>query len=490
MNILRFLIVSLVASFLALGVRAQQLEQTDSLPADRTVRLLTIGNSFSQDGVEQYLWELADEVGIRMIIGNAYRGGQSLASHWREVTEDNHVIEYRKVVDGVRTNKPGKVLADIIPDEPWDYITFQQVSQESGMVGTIEPYLTDLIRYVQTQQTNPDAVYGYHQTWAYAHDSTHGGFANYDNRQDVMYDSICSTVQQVMAQHPDLQFVVPSGTAIQNARTTYLGDNMNRDGYHLDLKMGRYTAACVWLEAITGISPVGLSFRPEGLDSLTARTCQVAAHAAVLHPYVCTVLDYEGLPAVNEEVPSGLVKLNFGAGATSDSTWNDITPDIRTQTSIVDSKLRPTGILVTITGEFGGANRNGAAYTTTRMLMPADVSQSGLWGYATGRFGNQAPRPSASIRLSHLNAKLTYDFNIFSSREGSHESRQSCFVVQGDGIHACSIESANNASKVAVIKGVRPTPDGQITLTVLPGSCNNHPNHFYYLNAITIKTHK
>lgn len=122
--------------------------------------------------------------------------------------------------------------------------------------------------------------------------------------------------------------------------------------------------------------------------------------------------------------------------------------------------------------------------------MPADVSQSGLWGYATGRFGNQAPRPSASIRLSHLNAKLTYDFNIFSSREGSHESRQSCFVVQGDGIHACSIESANNASKVAVIKGVRPTPDGQITLTVLPGSCNNHPNHFYYLNAITIKTHK
>ncbi len=190
MNILRFLIVSLVASFLALGVRAQQLEQTDSLPADRTVRLLTIGNSFSQDGVEQYLWELADEVGIRMIIGNAYRGGQSLASHGREVTQDDHVIEYRTVVDGVRTNKPGQVLADIIPDEPWDYITFQQVSQESGMVGTIEPYLTDLIRYVQTQQTNPDAVYGYHQTWAYAHDSTHGGFANYDNRHDVMCDSI------------------------------------------------------------------------------------------------------------------------------------------------------------------------------------------------------------------------------------------------------------------------------------------------------------
>ena len=44
---------------LAGGVYAQQ----------KTVRILAIGNSFSQDAVEQYLHELAEAEGISTIIG-------------------------------------------------------------------------------------------------------------------------------------------------------------------------------------------------------------------------------------------------------------------------------------------------------------------------------------------------------------------------------------------------------------------------------------
>ena len=465
--------------------------QVDSLQQDSIVRVLAIGNSFSQDAVEQYLWELAQEAGVKMIIGNAYRGGQGFQSHWIDVTEANNTFEYRKVQDGRRTNRPHSALADIITDEPWQYITFQQVSQESGLTTTFEPYLSELIGYTQSLQTNPNAIYGYHQTWAYSHDSTHGGFANYGNRQEVMYDSICQAVQYATAMHPELSFVVPSGTAIQNARTTYLGDNMNRDGYHLDLKMGRYTAACVWLETITGISPVGFSYRPEGVDFVTAHTCQVAAHEAVARPFERTVLEGEGFPVVNDIVPTGLVKLNFGADSTTDPAWNDITPALRTHTSIIDSNMNPTGILVTFTGDFGGSNKGGAAYTTTKMLMPADVSQSSLWGYAAGKFGGAAgPRQSAMLRLSHLNPELTYDFTFFSSRDNCQDFRQTSFILQGEETKAAAIQSANNFKDTAVIKGVRPTADGQVTLTVMPGSYNNSPNLFYYLNAVTIKSKK
>ena len=471
---------------LSLSVRAQ----VDSLMQDSIVRVLAIGNSFSQDAVEQYLWELANEAGIRMVIGNAYRGGQGFQSHWIDVTEANNTFEYRKVVDGVRSNRPRTALSDIITDEPWQYITFQQVSQESGLTATFEPYLTYLIEYAQGLQTNPNAAYGYHQTWAYSHDSTHGGFANYGNRQEVMYDSICQAVQFALSTHPEFSFVVPSGTAIQNARTTYLGDNMNRDGYHLDLKMGRYTAACAWFETITGISPVGLSYHPVGMDFIAAHTCQVAAHEAVAKPFERTVLDREGLPAINSIVPTGLVKLNFGADRTSDPAWNDITPGLRTHLSIVDSNMNPTGILVTVTGDFCGSNKNGAAYTTTRMLMPADVSQSALWGYAAGKFGGSGPRQSATIRLSHLNPRLEYELTIFSSRDKSQDSRQTSFILQGEDTWADALQSANNASETVTIKDVRPTADGQLTLTVMPGSSNNSPNLFYYLNAITIKSHK
>jgi len=462
----------------------------DSLLQDSIVRVLAIGNSFSQDAVEQYLWELANEAGIKMVIGNAYRGGQGFQSHWIDVTEANNTFEYRKVVDGRRINRPRTALADIIKDEPWQYITFQQVSQESGLTATFEPYLTYLIEYTQEQQTNPNAAFGYHQTWAYSHDSTHGGFANYGNRQDVMYDSICQAVQYALQTHPEFKFVVPSGTAIQNARTTYLGDNMNRDGYHLDLKMGRYTAACVWFETITCISPVGLSYHPDGMDFIAAHTCQVAAHEAVAKPFERTVLDREGLPAINDIVPTGLVKLNFGADRTGDPAWNDIMPGQRTYLSIVDSNMNPTGILVTFTGEFGGSNKNGAAYTTTKMLMPADVSQSALWGYAAGKFGGSGPRQSATLRLSHLNPELEYEFTIFSSRDKSQDLRQTSFILQGEDTWADALQSANNASETVTIKDVRPTADGQLTLTVMPGSSNNSPNLFYYLNAITIKSHK
>ena len=48
-----------------------------SLPGQgKDIRILAIGNSFSEDAIEQYLYELALEGGDNLIIGNAYRGGQ------------------------------------------------------------------------------------------------------------------------------------------------------------------------------------------------------------------------------------------------------------------------------------------------------------------------------------------------------------------------------------------------------------------------------
>ena len=68
--------------------------------------------------------------------------------------------------------------------------------------------------------------------------------------------------------------------------------------------------------------------------------------------------------------------------------------------------------------------------------------------------------------------------------------RQTSFILQGEDTWADALQSANNASETVTIKDVRPTADGQLTLTVMPGSSNNSPNLFYYLNAITIKSHK
>ena len=476
------------ALVLSLAARAQVNSGMDSTTR-QPIRVLAIGNSFSDDAIVQYLYELANEAGIKMIIGNAYRGGQSLSGHWADVTEQRNTIEYRKIIQGKYTSTPGSALSTIIQDEPWDYISFQQVSQESGQTGTIEPSLTRLMEYTKSLQTNPNAQYGYHMTWAYAKSSTHGGFANYGNSQQAMYDSIVQTVQHVMATHPELTFLAPSGTAIQNARTTYIGDNLDRDGYHLDYQFGRYTAACTWLETITGRSAVGLRFRPEGVDSITARTCQMAAHMAVVRPYAVTNLAGEGYPIINNIRPAGLIKLNFGAVKTADSAWNNITPAYRTYNYITDSQLNPTGITVSCHDSFSGTNNAGATFTTTKMLMPADVSSSAIWGYAAGAFGKQGVQPTGGYTLGHLNPSLKYDFTIFSSRSNCSDFRETSFTLLGDKTYSGDTDAANNAHHTLVIKNVRPSEEGTITIMAMPGPHNTTANKFYYLNAMTIKAH-
>lgn len=259
-----------------------------------TLRVLAIGNSFSEDAVEQYLWELGQEAGVELIIGNAYRGGWSLAGHWNDARSKAADTEYRKVVDGERTNMGKYTLKSIITDEPWDVITLQQVSQESGQPASYEPGLSLMIGYVMALATDSVRL-GFHQTWAYAQDSEHKGFARYNNNQYMMYQSITTAVKQAMQYHKgDLTFYVPSGTAIQNARTSLLANSktndnavnreLTRDGYHLNLTLGRYVVACTWFEVLTGKSPVGMKSRPKGMAKGLATIAQKAAHAAVMSP--------------------------------------------------------------------------------------------------------------------------------------------------------------------------------------------------------------
>lgn len=253
----------------------------------RTIKILAIGNSFSEDAIEQYLHELADADGIETIIGNLFIGGCSLERHMQCVNGNLPDYRYRKIgVDGVTKETPKCDIASAIADEEWDYVSVQQASHFSGDYTTYQPYLSQLVAYVKAH-TKKDVKIVFHQTWAYAKNSDHGGFKRYGNSQKQMYDAINGALKQVIKDiHPDV--IVPSGTAIQNARTSSIGDNMNRDGYHLNLLYGRYTAACTWFQAIFKRSVVGNSYTPEGVTAEQKTIAQKAASAAVKHKFKVT----------------------------------------------------------------------------------------------------------------------------------------------------------------------------------------------------------
>ena len=88
-----------------------------------TVRILAIGNSFSQDAVEQNLYELAEADGIPVIIGNVFIGGCTLERHLNNAKNNVADYAYRKIGEGgsaVKKEIRGMTLEKILADEPWD----------------------------------------------------------------------------------------------------------------------------------------------------------------------------------------------------------------------------------------------------------------------------------------------------------------------------------------------------------------------------------
>ena len=236
------------------------------------IRVLCIGNSFSWDAVEQELVPLCDAKNVQVEIHNLYYGGCSLQQHAEFLLKDTAAYSHR-----VCTNAEPRVVKDTITlrqalkNGKYDYISLQQASHDSGIKSSYEPWLTMLIDTVRAYQ--PNAQLCWMQTWAYSKDAKHPAYPRYQCNQQVMWDSIRACTPKNMP-------VIPCGQAIQNARQTKLGDTLCRDGYHLNYVYGRYTAACVWYERITGRDVRFNRYRNPQMTRLQQRLTQHSAHKA------------------------------------------------------------------------------------------------------------------------------------------------------------------------------------------------------------------
>ena len=247
------------------------------------IRILCIGNSFSWDAVEQELVPLCENKGIEVEIHNLYYGGCSLEQHAQFMLKDTAAYSHR-----VCTNTNPRIVKDTISlkqalrDGKYDYISLQQASHDSGIRDTYEPWLLLLIDTVRAYQ--PKAQLCWMQTWAYSQDAKHPAYPRYHNSQQEMWDSICSCtryVQERFTMHNSQCTMIPCGVAIQNARETKLSDTLCRDGYHLDYVYGRYTAAAVWYEILTGKDVRRNSYKNPQMTNEQRRLTQKSAHQAV-----------------------------------------------------------------------------------------------------------------------------------------------------------------------------------------------------------------
>ena len=276
------------------------------------IRILCIGNSFSWDAVEQELVPLCDAKHVDVEIHNLYYGGCSLQQHAEFLLKDTAAYSHRVCVNWTMdsivnqslnrqsSNRQYRIIKDTISlrqalrDGEYDFISLQQASHDSGIRSSYEPWLTMLIDTVRAYQ--PRAQLCWMQTWAYSQDAKHPAYPRYQCNQQIMWDSIHSCTRYVLEivnneqlvnqslnrQSSNRQLVlIPCGDAIQRARETKLGDTLCRDGYHLNYTYGRYTAACVWYEIITGFDVRRNRYRNPGMTPAQRRRTQRAAHQAV-----------------------------------------------------------------------------------------------------------------------------------------------------------------------------------------------------------------
>lgn len=262
--------------------------------------ILAIGNSFSVDAM-QYLYQILQELGYRDIyLGNLYIGGCTLQTHAGNVTNNSKAYTYYVNKTGSWTNTANFAPLNAMKEMDWDYVSMQQASGFSGVADSYEPYLSTVVESVKANC--PDAKRMWHMTWAYQGNSTHSDFGKYGNDQMTMYNAIVNAVRTKVLSRGDFDFVIPNGTVVQNLRTSFIGDNITRDGYHMSYDIGRFATALMWARQITGKSIEGVSYTPSGYSYTEEDVLAIkeAVDNAYKTPYEVTASKYPGKPGFVE----------------------------------------------------------------------------------------------------------------------------------------------------------------------------------------------
>lgn len=272
----------------------------------KTVRLLTVGNSFSQNATH-YLGDLVSAAGHVLVHKQASMGGATMAQHCEKYQRHAQDPKDPKGLYGDKHS-----LAEKLEAERWDFVTIQQASVRSFDLATYRPYAKDLCAIIKKHA--PQAEILLHQTWAYRCDDPWfqgKGKPGLPTSQEAMYRGLTDAYQTIAGElglrlipsgdaffladtdpvwgyKADPSFdprqakmpALPDQTHSLHAGWRWVKGKLSMDGHHANVA-GKYLAACVFFESLFDQSVVGNSFVPTELDADYARFLQQTAHRAV-----------------------------------------------------------------------------------------------------------------------------------------------------------------------------------------------------------------
>ncbi len=207
------------------------------------IKILSIGNSFSQDA-QRYLHQIAENEGEQIECVGLYIGGCALHQH-HEHLESGRCYEVER--NGVGGTGELSDIITALKSEKWDYVTLQQVSHLAPKWESYQPHLEVLAETVRRYA--PGARILIHQTWAYEEGSqrlcTELG---YRDQHEMLSDIV--TCYDRAAEVIGADGIIKSGEAMMKAIES--GLRVHRDTFHAGLGLGRYLLGLVWYMTLTG----------------------------------------------------------------------------------------------------------------------------------------------------------------------------------------------------------------------------------------------
>ncbi len=236
--------------------------------ANRPLKVLTIGHSLAVDS-NQLLAKVAQAEGTTDItVGTLYYSGCRLYKHVEHLTNNTpaYTLYMSNMTTAAADQPPEQIknstMLDGILAEDWDIIVMQMGPFENITSHKLDKDIQTVMDYVNAHKTNPEAVFAWHMWWAFPEDETlldtnastipQQFMEHFGCDQLAMYRDITADTQARIEPDSRFVYVIPTGTAIQNANSSYLTDlDIYRDYAHAS-DLGRVIAAYTWYCTFTG----------------------------------------------------------------------------------------------------------------------------------------------------------------------------------------------------------------------------------------------
>ena len=165
-------------------------------------------------------------------------------------------------------------MREAIVHDYWDIVIMQgsmfelaqSVTYTDGNIETIQ-------NYVNEHKLNPNAVFGWHFPWMPAtipelqSESVGNKYVAYGNDRSKAFHAISEQMEQYILTNDVFTCLIPSGAAVENAITSYMGEKDLLCDYAHATDLGRLIAAYTWYCVLTGVEQL----ETISLDAIPAR---------------------------------------------------------------------------------------------------------------------------------------------------------------------------------------------------------------------------